>query len=147
MQKVLSQNAANPSITKIDVLRALKTDEMAFLPILCLIELVAGAVGREQEEDLVRRILSAGARPVLLHAGAGVGKTVFSTRIERWLPTGSVCILYDCFANGEYRSPSRYRHRHKVGLVQIANELAGNGLCDPLIPIGTADFSAYLSAF
>jgi hypothetical protein len=146
-QKALSQNAANPSITKIDVLRALKTDEMALLPAPCLIEPVAGAVGREQEEDLVRRILSAGARPVLLHAGAGVGKTVFSTRIERWLPTDSVCILYDCFANGEYRSPSRYRHRHKVGLVQIANELAGNGLCDPLIPIGSADFSAYLSAF
>jgi hypothetical protein len=146
-QKALSQNAANPSITKMDVLRALGTDETGLFPAPCLIEPVPGVVPREQEAELVDSIVNAGARPVLLHAAAGVGKTVFSTRIQMRLPPGSVCILYDCFGNGEYRSPSRYRHRHKTGLVQIANELAGKGLCDPLIPAASADSSAYLAVF
>jgi hypothetical protein len=146
-QKALSQNAANPFITKIDVLRALKTDEAGLFPAPCLIEPVPGVVPREQESGLVDSIVNARARPVLLHAASGVGKTVISTRIQMLLPPGSVCILYDCFGNGEYRSPSRYRHRHKTGLVQIANELAGKGLCDPLIPAPRADPAAYLAAF
>lgn len=146
-QKALSQNAADPSIIKMDVLRALKTDEAGLFPAPCLIEPVLGVVPREQEPELMDRIVNAAAQPVLLHAAAGVGKTVFSARIQALLPQGSVCILYDCFGNGEYRSPSRYRHRHKTGLVQVANELASKGLCDPLIPAASADSSAYLGAF
>jgi hypothetical protein len=146
-QKALSQNATNPSITKMDVLRALKTDETGLFPAPCLIESVPCVVPREQESELVDSIVNAGARPVLLHAAGGVGKTVISTRIQLRLPPGSICILYDCFGNGEYRSPSRYRHRHKTGLVQIANELAAKGLCDLLIPAAIADSSKYLAAF
>ena len=146
-QKALSQNLSDPSITQKDVLRALRADEADLFPARCLIEPVAGAVPREQEGDLIAAIVNAGARPVLIHAAGGVGKTVFATRIQTGLPPGSVCILYDCFGSGEYRNPSRYRHRHKTGLVQIANELAAEGLCHPLIPAATADASAYLSAF
>lgn len=146
-QKALSQNLADPSITQKDVLRALRVDEADLFPARCLIEPATGAVSREQEGDLIAAIVNARARPVLIHAAGGVGKTVFATRIQTGLPPGSVCILYDCFGNGEYRNPSRYRHRHKTGLVQIANELAAEGFCHPLIPASTADASAYLSAF
>ena len=34
-----------------------------------------------------------------------------------------------------YRDPSERRHQHQVGLIQIANELAGRGLCDVLLPV------------
>ena len=146
-RKALSENVANPTIRKVDVLRALQTDEGQLFPAPCLIRAVHEIVPREQESELIGRIVQAGSAPVIVHAEGGVGKSVFATRIELGLPRGSASILYDCFGNGRYRSPTGYRHRHKDGLVQIANELAGKSLCHPLIPIASADPAAYLRTF
>lgn len=145
-RKALSESEQNPTITKIDVLRALKTDESQLFPAKCLITDVRDAVPREQAPDLVKAIVAA-AGPVVVHAAGGVGKSVFATRIGQDLPEGSTCILYDCFGNGQYRSAAGYRHRHKDALVQIANELAEKGLCHPLIPTANADGAAYVRAF
>lgn len=145
-RKALSEGEANPTITKIDVLRALNTDESRLFPARCLIQTLDAAVPRAQEQDLHREIMAAGV-PVIIHALAGVGKTVFATRIGRSLPQGSTCVLYDCFGNGQYRNASGYRHRHKDALVQIANELAASGLCHPIVPTAHADASAYVRAF
>ena len=146
-RKALSESKNNPSITKVDVLRALGTDESRLYPAPCLIESIADAVPREQEEDLIQTIIQAEKQPVIVHALAGVGKSIFSTRIPTSLPTGSVSILYDCFGNGQYRSATGYRHRHQDALVQIANELAAKGVCHPLIPTVNADASSYVRAF
>ena len=145
-RKALSENTTNPTITKIDVLRVLKTDEAGLFPAPCRINPAGDIVPREQEASLVAQIMGA-VGPVLIHASAGVGKSVFATCIERGLPEGSRCVVYDCFGNGLYRSASGYRHRHKDALVQIANELAAQGLCYPLIPTPNADPSAYAKAF
>lgn len=145
-RRALSEGEKNPTITKMDVLRALSTDENLLFPAPCLIESLDNAVPRAQESDIMRAIFGAGA-PVIVHASAGVGKTVFATRIARSLPDGSICILYDCFGNGQYRNASGYRHRHKDALVQIANELAAKGLCHLLIPTSHADVSSYVRAF
>lgn len=145
-RRALSEGESNPIITKIDVLRALKTDESLLFPSNCLIEILDTAVPRAQEANLIREIIEAQA-PVIVHASAGVGKTVFATRITRGLPNGSTGILYDCFGNGQYRSASAYRHRHRDALVQIANELAAKGLCHLLIPTAHADVSSYMRAF
>ncbi len=145
-RKALSESEQNPTITKIDVLRALKTDESKLFPAKCLIAEVGDAVPREQAPDLVRQIAAAQG-PVIVHASGGVGKSVFATRIGQDLPEGSVCILYDCFGNGQYRSAAGYRHRHKDALVQLANELATKSLCHPLIPTTNADGAAYVRAF
>ena len=56
-------------------------------------------------------------------------------------------MVYDCFANGLYRSPTDSRHRHRDALVQIANELAAKGLCHPLIPTASAKAVEYVRAF
>lgn len=141
-----SEGEKNPVITKMDVLRALNTDETLLFPATCLIEAPATTLPRVQESELIRAIVTA-RKPVIVHASAGVGKTVFATRIGSGLPGGSVSILYDCFGNGQYRNASRYRHRHKDALVQIANELAAKGLCHLLIPSAHADTSSYLRAF
>ena len=133
-RKALSENAANPTITKMDVLRALKTDESSLLPAPCRNEQLPDAVPREQEVELIDHIVAAGSAPIVIHADGGIGKSIFATRIGQRLPKGSFSVLYDCFGNGQYRSASGYRHRHKQGLVQIANELAGAGLCHLLIP-------------
>lgn len=145
-RRALSESEQNPTITKNDVLRALKTDESDLFPAKCLIECVDDAVPRDQEPDLISQIIDAEG-PVIVHASGGVGKSIFATRIGGNLPPGSVCILYDCFGNGQYRSAVAYRHRHKDGLVQIANELSAKSLCHPLIPTTHADSSAYAQAF
>ena len=146
-RKALSESEHNPVITKMDVLRALKTDEGRLHPAPCLIKAIDHTVPREQEACFVRSIVEADGRPVVIHAVSGVGKSVFSTRIAAKLPPGSVSILYDCFGNGQYRSSTGSRHRHQEALVQIANELAAQGLCHPLIPTVHADPPAYLRAF
>ena len=145
-RRALSEGEKNPTIRKMDVLRALDTDESQLFPAPCLIERSDAVVARTQEVDLIQAIIGATAS-VVVHASAGVGKTVFATQIERGLPSGSTCILYDCFGNGLYRNASGYRHRHKDALVQIANELAAKGLCHLLIPTSYADASSYVRAF
>jgi len=146
-RKALPESVTNPAITKMDVLRALQTDETALFPAPCLIERIDNAVLREQEQALVSAIVGAVGRPVIVHADAGIGKSIFSRRIRISLPAGSVTILYDCFGNGQYRSATGYRHRHRTALVQIANELSALGLCHPLIPTANANASAYMCAF
>ena len=146
-RKALSESENNPVITKMEVLRALKTDEGRLYPAPCLIKAIDKTVPREQEACLVRSIVGADGRPVIIHAVSGVGKSVFSTRIADKLPQGSVSILYDCFGNGHYRSATGSRHRHQDALVQIANEVAARGFCHPLIPTYHADPRAYLRAF
>lgn len=146
-RRALSEAIPNPVIKKADVLHALGASEGQLYPAPSLIESIDNVVPRGQHEELSKEILQAGGNPVIVHASAGVGKTVFATRIERGLPIGSVRILYDCFGNGSYRSRSTPRHRHKDGLVQIANELAAKGLCHPIVPANGADVSDYSRAF
>lgn len=145
-RKALSESGKNPTIKKEDVLRALDTDVDLLFPAPCLIKAPIAAVERIQEPELFR-LINAATAPVVVHASGGVGKTVFASRIAHALPSGSTCILYDCFGNGLYRNASGYRHRHKDALVQIANELAARGLCHLLIPTSHADAPAYMRAF
>lgn len=116
-RKALSENADNPEINKIDVLRALHSSENDLYPAPCLIQQISDALPRAQESELISSILGAAGRPVIIHADAGVGKSILSTRIGLCLPSDSVSILYDCFGNGQYRSPTGYRHRHRTALV------------------------------
>ena len=146
-KKALSASEDNPTITRMDVLRALKTDGDRLFPAVCLINDLENAVPREQEPELFQEIVQANGIPIIVHAAAGVGKSIFATRIKLGLPDGSISILYDCFGNAQYRNVSKYRHRHKDALVQIANELSSMGLCHPLIPTPHADPSAYVRAF
>ena len=145
-RKALSESASNPHIMKMDILRVLGVQEDDIFPAPSRIESAQDAVPRSQETDLVAQIIGANT-PVILHAEGGVGKSVLSQRLRLHLPEDSVAVVYDCFGNGEYRRPGSPRHRHKDALVQIANELASLGLCDPLIPVLSADKTDYLRAF
>jgi hypothetical protein len=145
-RKATTQFKDNPTILRHDVLRALKVGEDELFPAPALIEGAADAFAREQEPDIMRAILEASA-PVVLHADGGVGKSMVAARLALDMPAGSVAIVYDCFGTGLYRSAVDFRHRHRDGLVQIANELAVKSLCDPLIPSPHADVKAYMRAF
>jgi hypothetical protein len=146
-KKALSQGAENPTITRLDVLRALRVDEHDLAPAPPRMEVLQDVVVRDQHRDLVTAIAGAAGRPVIVHAEGGVGKSIFATQIGALLPAGSLAVVYDCFGNGRYRTPTQYRHRHKDGLVQMANEIAGRALCHPLIPTVHADAGGYIRSF
>ncbi len=86
----------------------------------------------EQQHQLTKIILKS-QEAIIIHAAGGVGKSVFAREISRFLTDDSVAVIYDSFGAGKYRNRSQPRHRYRDGLIQIVNELAGKGLCDPLI--------------
>lgn len=145
-QRATTKFEHRPEITRLDVLKALGVDMRDLYPAPPRIEAPARIVRRRQLDDLAARIVNGGCVSIV-SADAGVGKTVLSTQLGDLLPEGSRTLVFDCFGNGSYRSASEYRHRCRDGLVQLANELAGLSLCNPLIPTSKADPPAYVRAF
>jgi len=146
-RKALSESQNSNSINKIDVLRALNTNEDALFPVKNLIKTVENPIQREQEQQLTNQIVEDDANVFIVQAEGGVGKTIFASHIHKFLPKDSIPIVYDCFGDGDYRNTSTLRHTHRTALVQIANELAARGLCHPLIPTSSATNSDYIKAF
>jgi hypothetical protein len=122
------------------------TSERALFPAPPEFEELDNAIPRKQYETLLNYILNA-STPMIVHAAGGVGKTVFARQVAHSLPGGSLGIVYDCFGGGRYRNRSEPRHRHRDALVQIANELAAHGLCDPLIARSTDHKDEILRGF
>jgi hypothetical protein len=145
-RKATTEFELDPSIRRHDVLRALKATEDRLQPAPRLIPDAGTAIPREQEPVILDTLVNA-RTPLVIHAEAGVGKSVIAARLASAMPPGSVSVLYDCFGDGLYRSTLHYRHRHQDALVQIANELAARGLCHPLIPTVHADAKMYMRAF
>jgi len=146
-KKATSEFRTANHITRTDVLRALGvSDPSDLFPAPARLETATDSIPRVQEREIADRIRRY-AGHVIVHAPGGVGKSILSQRLGSLLPPHSVCIVYDCFGHGDYRRPSRPRHRHADGLVQISNELASLGLCDPLVPASIADAADYLKAF
>lgn len=113
------------------------TSERDLFPAPPEFEKLDTTIPRKQYETLLDYILNA-STPIIIYAAGGVGKTVFARQIAHSLPVGSLGVVYDCFGGGRYRNRSEPRHRHRDALVQIVNELAAQGLCDPLIAQSTA---------
>lgn len=145
-RKATSEHVADPAIRRHDVLRALKVTETDLLPAPCLIVAPSDMLPRDQETEILEALLAA-KHPIVLHADGGVGKSVLASRLAASMPSGSIAVLYDCFGDGLYRNALNFRHRHRDALVQIANELAAQGLCHPLIPSAHADAKNFMRAF
>ena len=122
------------------------TGERDLFPAPAEFEQVKYLIKREQHETLLNNIVEASA-PIIIHAEGGVGKSVVSRQLAESLPIGSLGIVYDCFGSGKYRNRSEPRHRHRDALVQVANEIASCGLCEPLVPRSTDLDDALLRAF
>lgn len=131
--KAGSKGQRNNLIKREDVLDALGCDVEDLFPadtrFIDVGEIVLRSVN-VQVSDLLRK----SNVPVFLCADGGVGKTVFvQTLASEWADKFEV-IVFDCFGGGAYRSEDQGRHLPKVGLLQIVNELAARGLCDPMLP-------------
>ncbi len=83
--------------------------------------------------------------PLVVHAAGGMGKTVLMQGLaDRFRADGPV-VLFDGFGAGRWRDPADGRHLPERTLVHLANLLAGQGLCDILLPV--ADVTSLLRAF
>lgn len=129
------------------VLTALRVPPTELLPAPNLIAATPRLVTTQQTQQIVVEIVQSAGQPVIVHAAGGVGKSVFTTQVEHHLPPGSLAVVYDCFGNGGYRAPSTPRHQHRQALVQLSNEMAAHGLCDPLVPVHTAQPADFSRAF
>jgi hypothetical protein len=122
-------------VTRTDVLDALELQGPEdLLPCPASFPEVGKVVEREQLSTIVDRIPKL-AKSLLIHADGGVGKTVFLQSLTTILGQTHETVLFDCFGGGAYRAPEDARHLPKRGLIHIVNNLACNGLCDPLLPI------------
>jgi hypothetical protein len=121
-------------IARVDVLTALDLqDEVDLLPCPASFPDVGPRVERLQLAEAVAKIPLLD-KPLVIHADGGVGKTVFVNSIAASLSQEHEVVLFDCFGLGQYRAPGDARHLPRRGLVQIANDLACRGLCDPILP-------------
>jgi hypothetical protein len=133
-------------ITRTVVLAELGTPEDQYYPAPPMFIPPTSLISRTCYTDIARDIsLSTG--PVIVHAPGGVGKSVFAQSMLKYLPKGSVLVAYDCYGLGSYRRATGYRHAHRQGIVQIANELATLSLCSPLLSGSRNDPASYSRAF
>ncbi|MBZ9757316.1 hypothetical protein LB524_18690 [Mesorhizobium sp. ESP6-5] len=83
--------------------------------------------------------------PLVLHATGGMGKTVLMQGVAERLGADGPVVLFDGFGAGRWRDLADGRHRPERTLVHLANLLAGQGLCDILLPI--TDVTSLLRGF
>lgn len=132
-------------ILKSDVLTAFGCREDELAPAPCLLD-DTRFIARDAYRDLADRILETPGSMVLTAEG-GVGKSTFARALPDLLSDRADVIIYDCFGNGNYRNPAHPRHRHRDGLVQLATEIAGLGLCFPIVHAGNLAPEEYTKAF
>lgn len=144
-RKATTEFKSNHEIRREDVLDTIGVRLDDLFPAPNVLESPPVVVPRAQMPDLVK-VITESSTPVIVSADGGYGKSIVATLIGPALP-GSTTFVYDCFGNGGYRSFTGLRHRAKDGLVQLANEMAAQGLCHPLIPTPKADDAAYVHAF
>jgi hypothetical protein len=144
-RKATSEFKLNHEIRREDVLDTIGVRLDDLFPAANVLESPMVVVPRAQMPELVKAIIQS-STPIIVSADGGYGKSIVATQIGAALPGGKA-FVYDCFGNGGYRNATGLRHRAKDGLVQLANEMAAQGLCHPLIPTPKADDAAYVHAF
>ena len=144
-EKAGSSGQGNNQIKKIDVLAELGIDhEDELYPTPDAFPLVGKLIDRPLADQILKEA-TATDLPLLIHGAGGMGKTVLMQTIaERLSPTKRV-VVFDGFGAGMWRAPEDGRHRPEKTLVHLANLLAGQGLCDLLLP--TTDITALCKAF
>lgn len=145
-EKALSISEENNIIQRNDVLRVLNTNTEKLLPAPSKISLPVNVFERDQTLEIIKKIESIDSGMIIIEADGGVGKTILSMQLYEKI-SKSHNVLFDCFANGEYRSTSKHRHTCQTAIVQIINELAIKGLCDLIIPSVNATSTDYLKLF
>lgn len=122
----------NNLIKREDILVALNCEPEDLFPANTRFVNISDSISREQLQNAIKLIVESSI-PVFIHAEGGVGKTVFVNSLAAIMLHTHEVVVFDCFGGGAYRFPDQARHLPSVGFIQIANELASRGLCDPLL--------------
>jgi hypothetical protein len=101
-------------------------------------------IQREVLDDIAV-LAGEGGLPLVVHAAGGMGKTVLMQGLADQLRADGPVVLFDGFGAGRWRDPADGRHLPERTLVHLANLMAGQGLCDILLPV--ADVTGLLRAF
>lgn len=81
-------------------------------------------VMREQVQTIVDVIENLQTKLLLLHAGAGMGKSTMTELIMQNINKDHCVILFDCYGGGSYLDSDDKRHKHGNAFLQLSNELA-----------------------
>ncbi len=132
----IEPKSTRKDITKDDVLEQFGlTSEKDLFPAPPLFEQLSISVAREQHDNLYQSIIDLQSSFLIFKAVGGTGKSIICSQLIDCFGDGSFAVAYDCFGNGGYRKLSEHRHRVCDAYVQIANQLAREGLCERMISI------------
>jgi hypothetical protein len=124
-REALPETEQSKGLSEHEVLAALGVyDKEALLPAPSHVQPVKRVIETSEAKDLANTITTASCGKVLAHGNAGVGKTTTVQALSKYLPSGSLVIVYDCFGGGSYLVAGDERHTHKRALLQLTNELA-----------------------
>jgi hypothetical protein len=112
-----------------------KPQKKDLFPAPPLFEQLSVPIAREQNDILYQSIIDLQSSFLIIKAVGGTGKSITCNQLIDRFSDGSLAVAYDCFGNGGYRKLSEHRHRACDAYVQVANQLAQQGLCEPMIPI------------
>lgn len=135
----------NNRIDRIAVLAELEVDhEDQLYPTPDAFPAVANLVPRSIVNDLAVMVDEVGPA-VVVNAAGGMGKTVLMQSLSEQLSERNHVVLFDGFGAGQWRNADDGRHLPERTLVHLANLLAGQGLCDILLPL--SDPTSLVRAF
>lgn len=121
-REALPEGAGSFGVTRADVLATFGiSSESQILPSPSRISLPETTI-QSPDPTHIKSAL-ADSNFLLVHGGAGVGKSTTLASLENNLGKGSKVIVYDCFGNGDYLTPGEERHTARRALLQLVNEL------------------------
>lgn len=143
--KVGIEGAGNNLIDRVAVLAELDVDdERTLYPTPDAFPSLGHVVERAVVEKVFQAV-KVSPLPLVIHAAGGMGKTVLMQSLAKRLSDTNHVVVFDGFGAGQWRDPADGRHRPDKTLVHLANLLAGQGLCDILLP--TSDETDLVRAF
>lgn len=124
-QQALPENQNSAPLTQADVLAELQVfSEKDLFPEPASFNFPKNPVPTSEASKIATLLLQNRNLHYIVHGSAGVGKTTTVQQVQEHLPKGSVTILYDCYADGDYYSLRTGRHTLEHALLQLSNELA-----------------------
>jgi hypothetical protein len=144
--KMMPEAKRRNSLTQTEVLYAFKRSDLSDLfPAPSHFESQNGFIVREQISSIIKEIKRSNSL-IVLHGGAGIGKSTITNQIQAHLPRGSVSVVYDCYGGGAYLNSDDRRHRHENVFMQLSNELAQLA-GSPFLLIHQPSDTQYIRAF
>lgn len=117
--------AHRPGIRRSDVLAALGVPgTQSLYPAPPMLATVDDPLPAPSAREIAAAALAVPGARVLVHGGAGAGKSTTMSQLQGSLPTGSVVVVYDCFGAGGYLHSGQGRHSPRRFVTQVTNELA-----------------------